>query len=344
MDLKSALAELEELEGNFERVCQGLRGEAVSAQDVIEETLSIPVSAATTLPRACAVDSGFAALELRAVDLLIVKTCGVCFDYDGTTLKKAAHFPSANPLVEAVYSLSLESFELNWFKSVNRLLREIECASACVEKFSPKILLLDGSIAPLVSDKPNSTSPLFGDYLKLVEAYKSLFSACDESGCLLAGVIKDSRGKHLLNLLSTEIPLLMQFSNSLRGASDSLFLSHLLKGGERSCAFNHSSRVNNSILRDLGDFGDRICSFYLRPSSDDYPLRIDFLFKDRDSLSELSSILSGMCSASKRFAYPPILIEADLRAMLDQREIDYATRDISSGRLEPLRRNARPFR
>ena len=87
---------------------------------------------------------------------------------------------------------------------------------------------------------------------------------------------------------------------------------------------------------------------YLKAAPDDRPIRLEFL--DASHAGEASKAICGLCKGNRRYAYPAILIEADLRAALDPRELEVAYAQLCSKvgmdavSLRKLRRNDRPFR
>jgi len=129
--------------------------------------------------------------------------------------------------------------------------------------------------------------------------------------------------------------------------SDTFFTNFLLKEKERTAIFPYASENKKTpVMKDLGDFSDSVFLFYLKPSDHDLPLRIEF-FDCGKSIGEIASILLSLCSLSSNFAYPAILIEADLCAAMDPLEMERVKKELfmlSKGAMQELRRNSRPFR
>lgn len=129
--------------------------------------------------------------------------------------------------------------------------------------------------------------------------------------------------------------------------SDTFFANFLLKEKERTAIFPYASENKKTpVMKDLGDFSSSVFLFYLKPSDYDLPLRLEF-FDCGKSFDEMSSILLSLCSLSANFAYPAVLIEADLCAAMDPLEMDKVKKELfllSNGSLQELRRNSRPFR
>ena len=272
----------------------------------------------------------------------------------------------------------LDSHDVMWHKSLYRLKGELSCAAELIRTHSPSALLIDGSIAPLLSDKPSEESEIRPLYDEVVAVYKSLYESAWATGCTLAGVIKDSRSKRFIDIVqkhtSSSGPEAgagdKAGANDAAGAkqdeqapasaprppdsgflhtSDTNFLYFMLEAGERTCAFKYSSApTSHQVLKDLGQWSEKILSFYLKPVKDDRPLRVEFL-SGQKTFSEVASLVHSLSHLHKAYAYPAVLIEADLRAALDEDEFERAYGSLFSklGRsasLMRLRRNSRPFR
>ncbi|MCX6769518.1 MAG: hypothetical protein NT051_02440 [Candidatus Micrarchaeota archaeon] len=124
----------------------------------------------------------------------------------------------------------------------------------------------------------------------------------------------------------------------------------MLEEGERTCAFTYSSAsTKHPILGDLGSWSEKILSFYLKPVQGDRPLRVEFL-SGQKTFGEIASLIHSLSCIHKSYAYPAILIEADLRAALSPDDFERAYGSLFSrlGKNSPslmrLRRNTRPFR
>lgn len=274
----------------------------------------------------CAVDGGLLSQRMHGADIVVARAVGVNFIYDNSKLKSFSHYPQKSPETEVEIKNSLDEHESNVFRSIIRLHHELKCAIDTVEKFSPLLLLIDGSLLPLPSDRPSDVSPLHTVYLEVLSLFNKLQETCRAKQCTLCGVIKDSRSHRLATNLG--------FS-----CSDSLLCSFLLEEGERSSAMPYSDGNQN---KDISKLAEKISVFYMKPSKNDLPLRIESLDTDID---KLASIIYSLSAISDNFAYPAILIEADMCAALDGQEMETieATLFSISG-MKPLRRNSRPFR
>ena len=341
--------------------------------ETLEKELHYPVQLSQIDGSIAAVDAGIVGEELHGFDFLVQRTVGVVFEYSGSRVKGHKYFPSALPQLQYDVRSGLDSHDVMWHKSLFRLKGELTCARKIIEQHFPSSLLIDGSIAPLLSDKPSEDSEMRPLYDEVVAAYRSLYETAWKSGCTLLGVIKDSRSKRFIEIIGrhTQDPGELRSPVSSRSAehadgaktpgasgagepglqhtTDTAFLHFLLEAGERTCAFTYSSKpTSHQVLKDLGQWSEKILSFYIKPVKEDRPLRVEFL-SGQKTFSEVASLAHSLSCVHKAYAYPAILIEADLRAALAPEDFEraYGTLFSKLGRsssLFRLRRNSRPFR
>jgi hypothetical protein len=186
---------------------------------------------------------------------------------------------------------------------------------------------MDGSLLPLPGDRPEAASALRPLYEEVLSLYGRLYSACSSSGCLLCGVVKDSRSKKLSKSLGAACP-------------DTVLCSYLLEEGERTREMDYfEGKPPNA---DVEALGARIRVFYIRPSRKDLPLRVEV----QDSrVDDAASAVCSLSAISESFAYPAALIEADMCAALDPAELESVESSLAAqSGIRPLRRNFRPFR
>jgi len=294
----------------------------------------------------CAIDGGIACEEFHGLDVAAFRSVSACFTYENSKLVKTAYFPSSHPPLEISAHSALGQFEKMRFLSLVRLESELECALNSLNKFSPDFLILDGSIAPLIDDKPPSDSELVSLYDNLISIYKNLYSSCEQKNCSLLGITKDSRGRRFSDILCVADS---SSSSVLSACHDTVFLDHLLQKGERTTAFRYSgSPHKNPVFKDLGEYSQKILTFYLKPVEHDRPLRVEFL-SNHHSFSQIADSISALSAINPSYAYPAVLIEADLRAALEPNEVESQIQTLVSkvGGKNPilkLRRNSRPFR
>jgi hypothetical protein len=319
------------------------------------ETLILPVSSAKLSCRVAGIDSGFVQKKLSFLDLALVKTAGVVFDYSSGELKKAEYFPSAFSFPEPLLLKSgLERGEDAQSLSLVRLEKEIGCAVDVIKKFKPKYLFIDGSIVPQYQDRPRSDSLLNNDYCSVVSLFEKLYRTAEDNDCVLIACVEDSRGTRFVEALKDEvIPSLgVHFDSSkLNGFFDAHLLDFCLFEGERTFAFNYSKDVSShAILKDFSpQYSSSIFVFYLKPAKYDKPLRVEFICKNKEDLrvlaDEISSVVFSISSFHREYSFPSVLIEADLRAGLSEQEINVVYQRLIDrlGSKIRMRRTNRPF-
>jgi len=315
------------------------KGQAALSEKAREARLGVPgfvvkAEGRSVSRSACAVDGGLLAFRLHGHDVVATRAVGVNFVYEGSVLKSFSYHPGRTPKTEVHVKSALDEHEANVLRSLLRLKSELSCAIETLERYSPGLLLLDGSLWTVPSDRPGEGSGLAPLYGEVVGLYKKLFAGCDLRKTMLCGVVKDSRSKKLAESLG--------FS-----CSDTVLTSHMLDKGERTSAFRYFDKGQ----KEPEGFWDRLKVFYIKPSENDLPLRIEHLApaggKDdgaHDGSDETASLILSLSSISDAFAYPAILIEADMRAAMDPAEAERLQADISALDIRPLRRDSRPFR
>ncbi|MFH1106479.1 MAG: DNA double-strand break repair nuclease NurA [Candidatus Micrarchaeota archaeon] len=350
--IRKVVEEIRQSESRVAALTARLRKDnpAFSAPDIADSRLFQPVEDVPAEGRIAAVDGGLLSQELHALDLLIVRSAAVVFNHEAGKLKGYEFIPRAFPEPEVFVDYALEGHELAQYIELRRLQSEIRLANEVLAKSECSALFLDGSIIPQHADKPPANSPLHPLYSSLIESYLRLYSAAEKRNCKLVGVIKDSKGKHFLSLLLRHAALASD-SSILQKTNDTALIFSLLQEQERTFAFRYASASDSPALRDLKGYEDKVWSCYIKAVKYDRPLRIDFLLprKDSKSIDEICSLVYSLSRHNKQYAYPPILIEADLRAALEQKEMDVLYQHITAALgLRPsifrLRRNSRPFR
>ncbi|MEM3030922.1 MAG: DNA double-strand break repair nuclease NurA [Candidatus Micrarchaeia archaeon] len=310
--------------------------------EALERGLIRRVEYAPPAGRIAAVDGGLVAQEFHGLDLVLSRAAAVLFEYEDGMLAKHAYHPAAFPEPDADALGALDTHDFNLHKSLFRLKKELACASEAIAKWSPHALLLDGSLVPQLSDRPGEESELKELYREVIAAYTSLYALSVSAGCLLIGVVKDSRGKRFVELLAKAL-------GEPVASNDTPFLHFLLEKGERTPALPLSSATaQHSILKDFGTWGGRIAVLYLKPGKEDRPLRVEFIWGAAQP-DAVAALVHSLACINEKYAYPAVLIEADLRAALDRTELERIYRELvltaglSASALR-LRRDSRPFR
>lgn len=293
------------------------------------------------------VDSGFCSQEWFLLDLMLVRATAAIGTYEKNRLVKmdyepaSYHFPT--PLLNAQ---SMEREEVGPSVSINRLMREWKLALDCIEKYHPYACLIDGSLLPQFMDKPSPKSqlrPLFDNLCRLVEM---TYQTAEKNNCLLIGTVEDSRAKRWGEHVTAHSTLNVLYS-------DPIILSHWLPSGERTGSLTYASKANeHPILSEMNAaWQNRVHLFYLRPSNQDFPLRVEFLTPTSGEVGpradEVASLVLRQTNLHPEYAYPAVLIEADLRSKLTPQEINIVQERIadrvqkSNGMFR--RRDRRPF-
>lgn len=317
----------------------------VQYKDALEPNLIYKISKKDASTSFAAIDGGIACEEFHGLDIIISRSLAAKFEYKEGKLCAHQYYPSHRPEFGINAKSGLEQFDKLRYISLIRLRSELECAIGCLKKWDLGYLILDGSIAPLLADKPPSDSQMNEDYMQIVGLYQKLYSLCAEKNTYLIGISKDSRGKRFIDMLAD---IAGEAAPSFANTTDTVFLDHLLQEGERTFAFKYSSApTKNPVLSDLGQWASKINTFYIKPIAGDRPLRVEFL-SNSGTFDDIASTIAGICSFHPHYAYPAVLIEADLRAAIDPNEVVHTIADLrmrlgQRGAM-PLRRNSRPFR
>ncbi|MFA6530128.1 MAG: DNA double-strand break repair nuclease NurA [Candidatus Micrarchaeia archaeon] len=341
--LEAAASHISEIQRKVKDSAVALHNSKPVFEEALEKELTIPVGASVINGNICAVDGGLLAQEMYGIDLLVGRAVSVNFSYSDSKLVKSEYFPNAFPEPSYEVKMGLDEHEIMLYRTLFRLDLEISSAISAVEKFHPCALILDGSIVPLATDRPSESGnhEVFEKYQEVIGKYGTLYNLCKTGGTLLLGITKDSRGRRFMDIAGKEA-----------GGRwpDSVFLNQLLKEKERTFAMKYSSNPSkHAVLRDLKDYADSICLFYLKCFNEDRPMRVEFLNNSNPSITnfnEIASIAYSLSAINKSYAYPAVLIEADLRAALDPIEMERALKTLSSlsEHVQPLKRNSRPFR
>jgi hypothetical protein len=323
--------------------------------DTFENKIFIPVlNNNLENKRIAGVDGGLVKHSLHGMDIMLLRAIGVIFNFKNNKLENVDYYPDALPSPIPYVLLDPFSdieFEIN--SNMTRQTTETTVARETIEKFSPDVLLLNGSVVPHYTERPAEHSLLFSTYTKMIDSYKQLIKNAKEKGRILAGVIEDSRGtrfsevvnQKLVKDVSAEAKLL------LNRTKDSNLLSYALQLNERTLVFKYSSNPeNHPILKEFGtQIANQIFTLYLKTAEFDRPIRIDF-FTEKNPVeiaNKISSILLSLTGHSG-YGMPSVLIEADQRAKLSEKDLETFYLDLinKAGNIPGLfnlRRNQRPF-
>jgi hypothetical protein len=325
-----------------------------SSSELLENRLKHKIKPIELNGLVAGVDSGFVGKNFSAIDLILIRAMGVVFEFKQGKMVKSIPFPNLFKFPEPyILTDALEKDEFNCAKSLYRLREEIRLTKESIEKFQVQYSFIDGSILPQHADKPRNASKITHLYHEVLNEFQALYQAAEDNHCNLIASVEDSRGTRFRTLLQREIltkkPLLSP--EKLDRFFDPPLLDSLLKKGERSLAFSYASRAEkHPIMNDLDEkWAKKIHVFYLKPSDFDRPLRIEFLANGKklsEQTEEIASVAFALSSLHKEYAYPSVLIEADLRAGLKPEEINIVfdrLADKAGRHLILRRRDKRPF-
>lgn len=339
----------------------------LAQQQVLEDRLAVRVKPVDlTGLRVCAVDGGLLRKSLRGIELVVTRANATIFEYPTTGRVSAEYFPSvpAPPLVKAELDpISWHEAELS--ASLERLKAELQVAIAVQDHYTSELLLLDGSLSPQIADRPSPESPFHTKYQEVQSLYTDLYRKSEETGTLLAGIVKDSRSNHFVRLLGELLPHLIRrfpklaslleidYRSVLKSSYDTDFFFRVLEVGERSTAFRlpdlrpEESAANSESERKAS----RAVCFYFRTAKYDHPFRVEAFTGSHDPLSivnKVSAMLMPMSSSNEEFGLPAVLIDADSRARLVERDLEFLYRQLAQHIGLPvsilkLRRDRMPF-
>lgn len=342
--------------GKFLRDANSLTNLSLT-NEVLENKIIIPVEKIElTEIKIAGIDGGLVKKSFHGLDLILLRAVGVIFTYKNNKLANVEYYPDSIPTPEPKTVLDPFSdleYEVN--TNIERQTKEITTAKEAIEKFEPDILFLNGSIIPQYTFVPSKGSLLYISYERLIESYKKLFDTVKQKKTILAGVTEDSRGTRFCEILNTI--MLASFDPNMppemkivtMKSKDTNLLSYILEHGERSLVFHYSSNPNqHPILREFPE-KESIMVFYVKTAEFDRPIRVEFLADKGivDKANFISSVLLAL-SGHSGYGMPSVLIEADQRAKLEEKDLEMFYLDILNkvGNLSSLfeqRRTQRPF-
>jgi len=332
-----------------------MNSSAIDLEDeILENKMIIPMKQSSMDKlKIAGVDGGIVKRSFHGVDMMLVRSVAVLFNYENKKLSSVEYHPDSipSPMPRIIFDpLSDLEFEIN--SNMERQITEASTSAEAIEKFKPEILLMHGSIVPHYTEKPAPTSLLFATYQKMIETYRKLFESAQKNNTILAGVIEDSRGVRFCEIINKIIAKNNKEINPeakilLSKTNDSNLLAYTLQLGERTFIFKYSSDSQKHPI--LKEFKPEIFTFYIKSAEFDRPIRVDFLGGSNlvDTANKISSAILSTTGHSN-YGIPAVLIEADQRAKLSENDIENFYLDLISkaGNLPGLfnlRREQRPF-
>ena len=319
-----------------------------------ETSLLLPVQEKEINGAVAGVDSGFVDKPLFGFSLLLVRAVGVVFAFKDSKVVESHYYPNFFSFpVPVLNTQALDTMELAASNGLTRLVEELETGIALIEKFHPDFLLLDGSLLPQYTTTVPPSAPHHAIFVRVLQKVQQLFETAETSGCELVGCVEDSRATRFRSLLMEQLQKKNQaIPAGLDHIMDAVLLDHLLSHRMRTASFSYTGEpLDHPILSSFAKkWQGRVQCLYLRPAVLDRPLRIEFLAEPKNVASKaekISPAIMALAGNHREYAFPSVLIEADLRARLRPEEIDIIYNKIVDKlgkRLSRgLRRNSRPF-
>jgi hypothetical protein len=280
-------------------------------------------------------DGGITKKSTHLIDFIFLRAVSVLFKYRGGELENVDYFPSMSPPTEVAHtSEPLSEPEFRMFWSLRRIKKELEVSLRAIEKHSPDAFLIDGSLMVHPADVPRKESSLFEDYLEISHAQRELQELCRSKGCILAGIVEDSRSSLFSGYIERELlpligdPKAEKLKNMLKKVRDTNLLHYLLEKGEATLEMECEGEIK---------------CIYMKTAEFDRPIRVEYM----DNREKIAGIVYALSSQSRTYGLPNVLIEADQRAKLSESDSLYYMNHISSRLglqdLFFLRRENRPF-
>jgi len=339
------------------------------ANDILEDKFSFGVKPTNLVGlRVAGIDGGVVARSYQGIDLILTRAVAAIFTYGPSGKLEVSYYPEETPLPNMISNLQpspLSDFELR--TSIERITCELQLAIELQNYTKVDLIILDGSIVPQLSDKPPFYSTLTNKYERVVSLYEELYKSCIDSGTLLAGVIKDSRSIRYMQIIGRLIPHLIEkvptlknllefdYRKAIQQTRDADLLQRILDPGERTFVFRYAELpLDHSIFDDFRNktWADLVNVFYLRSVEYDRPIRVEYLATESNKLltaKKIASVILPLSHHHAEYGIPSVLIEADARAHLLDRDIEIIYEQLvqKSGNalvLMKLRRERRPLK
>ena len=296
------------------------------------------------------VDGGITKKTLHGFDFMMIRAAGAFFHYRNGKYQEVGYHPSRMPKPKPFVMEALSDMDWAHSSAVERQDMEIRTAIECIGKFSPDMVILDGSIVPHYSERPGRNSSVYSRYVEMLGNYRKLYALTQERGIILAGVIEDSRGmmfcsmiKDIVSKTNKKVPEV----DILDRTRDTNMLYWMLEKGEMTRIFRYTQTPEeHPVLKELLEFASDIHSFYLKTASFDRPVRVDVL--GEGNAHKAASLLLAISGQHSGYGLPVPLIEADNVAKLSENEMEGVYSQMmgylgNSPSAMRLRREQRPF-
>ncbi len=301
---------LEELRRNFSKIDGISTGASVRESFLSKDIESVDPS------KVAGVDGGLLKKSYSTGDVVVTRAVAAIFSYGEDASVDYLPEKAPEPDFHVFEPEGAESIEKN--AELERSRAETRIAREALEKADT--VLMDGSVVPAYVDEEG------------IESYSKLFEKAEKGS--LAGVVEDSYGFKLSSILEEKLGL------EIGKLRDTLIMDCILEAGERSFVRKYSaSPVEHPVLQELEDrHANRLYTFYVKLSSRDLPLRIDYYGEESDASDIAGKLLK--LKSSRSYTVPAPVVEADKRAKIPQEQLKRLEKRFSP---EARRRERRPF-
>lgn len=285
---------------------------------VMESQLRKEIGEADRPGKVAGIDGGIVRRRYSSADVIAVRAVAALFSFNKDSVD-AEYLPGKSP--EPDFSIldpqDQEGLEQN--AEEKRLVAETNVALEALGKADT--VLMDGSVVPSYSDSE-----------QVMENYQSLFEKSEPGS--LVGVVEDSFGTSLTTMLEEKTGI------ELGSMRDTQVMDAVLSEGERSFVRKYSKGpAEHPVIKQIDpEHANRIHTFYLKLSSRDLPLRIDYYGEVEDA-DRIAKALRYMRS-SESYSVPSPIVEADRKAKIPQEYIKRLEKRFSP---EVRRRERRVF-
>ena len=264
------------------------------------------------------VDGGIVRKRYSSADIVAVRAVAAVFDFTGSKVT-SEYLPGKSPEPDFSVLDPQDQENLDRTAEAKRLKAETEIAMSA--QAAADTVMMDGSIVPSYS----------GDE-EVMENYHELFENA-ESGKIV-GVVEDSYGTSLTSMLEEKTGI------ELGDMRDTQVMDAILSEGERSFVRKYSKGpAEHPVIKKMApDHVNRIHTFYLKLSSKDRPLRIDYYGEVEDA-DRIASLLFSIKS-SESYTIPSPVVGADKRAKVPENYIKRLEKRFSP---DEKRRDRRSF-
>lgn len=317
--IEEAAEELSSREGKRQDLAEKFRNVEEIERDhtAREGFLKKKISGKEQPEQATGIDGGLIRKRYSSGDIVGVRAVAASFDFTGSL--EVEYLPSKSPEPEFHVFNADDSDSLQRNAEAERLRAETNVILESLDESN--MVLVDGSVVPSYLESE-----------EVLENYNQIFDAA-ESGKLV-GVVEDSYGLKMAGLLEEKLNL------DLGKIRDTLLMDAVLEEGERSFVRRYSdSPAEHPVLKKLKDrYVTELHTFYVKLSSKDLPLRIDFYGKPEDADEIARQLLS--LKSSERYTVPSPIVEADKRAKIPEKYLKRLEKRFSP---EVRRRDRRLF-